>query len=560
MELSARFYDRAEWLDWRAKHRASFEHWRGIVLRDVKEMGYVEPLIGTRILPGEFTISKSLRESIAYRQVNSRKRAMLLEIENLGRDGPPLSGLGSRIFAPETGSRVAKFFSEHFAGFLGSEYKADAEACKEIPPISHVDLERMPSDPETFDLVFSGEVLEHVPDLDRCLGEMARILTPTGRMVATIPFRYHDYESIVCASIDPDGSIRHLREPVYHADPMNPKGALVFTLPGWDILDRCRKAGFQDAAMTIHVSSRFGITADDLPGVILLTAWKGNHARRCDRLAFEADRLGRIVGIAGLPRSGTTVLTAFLAAHSCISAEFEPWNSKIESFCTEGPDISNILANLKPHQKASRCLLVKETTTRLDYLKNLIAMLDSVPHPVQQDLIVINRNLKHVFLSEVQGRRDWWGEGGLVVTREVFDEWAKRTLQSVHLLIDAALERNAWLIRYEALTRDPTIVGRILEDWWLAFETAQIEFHKSLDMRQIRGDQSIVRMPRPLSAASELRRESEFRSIEERIAGSSYLERFDVIGAIQDSLPPLARASDCRTALAEILRQIDRAG
>jgi hypothetical protein len=230
----------------------------------------------------------------------------------------------------------------------------------------------------------------------------------------------------------------------------------------------------------------------------------------------------------------------------------------VESFCTEGPDISSILSHLKPHQKASRCLLVKETTTRLDYLRNLIAMLDSVPYPVQQDLIVINRNLKHVFLSEVQGRREWWGEGGLVVTQDVFDEWAKRTLLSLRLLTNAALERDAWLIRYEALTRDPAIVGRILEDWWLGFEPGQLEFHKSLDMRQIRGDQSIVRMPRPLSAASELRRESELRSIEDRIAGSSYLERINVIGAIQDSLPAVARASDCRTALAEVLRQAER--
>jgi SAM-dependent methyltransferase len=555
MELTVHFYDQSEWLAWRKEHYSSFDRWRNAVLNDVNEIGYFEPLIGTQVTPGEFTVSKSLRESIAHRQINSRKRAMLLEIDRLGKEGPPHSGISTRIFAPEARSRIARFFAENFSGFRGSEYMPDPDTRCRFPDVTHVDLQNMPFDSGTFDLVFSGEVLEHVADLDRCLIEMARVLTSTGRMVATIPFRYNDHESIVCATVEPDGTVRHLREPIYHADPMNPKGALVFTLPGWDILDRCRKAGFADAAMTMHVSSRFGIAADDLPGVILLTAWKGGHAREPVRAPFDAGMINRIAGIAGLPRSGTTVLTAFLAAHSAVSAEFEPWNSRIEHFCHDDPDILRIVPHLKSHQKSSRCLLIKETTTRLEYLRNLTTLLDSVPYPVQEDLVVINRNLQHVFLSEVQGRRDWWGESSLAVTQPVFDEWAKRSLQSLQMLMSVALERNAWMIRYDALTADPAIVGGILESWQLGFESAQFEFHKSLDMRQVRGDQSIVRVPRPISAASGLRRESELQSIESQIAGSPFRERIEVIGAILDSLPGLARAGDCRTALAEILRQ-----
>lgn len=40
-----------------------------------------------------------------------------------------------------------------------------------------------------FDKVFASEVLEHVPDYDRAISEMARVLKPTGCLVITTPNR-----------------------------------------------------------------------------------------------------------------------------------------------------------------------------------------------------------------------------------------------------------------------------------------------------------------------------------------------------------------------------------
>jgi SAM-dependent methyltransferase len=47
------------------------------------------------------------------------------------------------------------------------------------------DIESIPFGDAEFDCVFAGWVLYHAPDLDRAIGECARVLRPGGRLVAT---------------------------------------------------------------------------------------------------------------------------------------------------------------------------------------------------------------------------------------------------------------------------------------------------------------------------------------------------------------------------------------
>ncbi len=51
-----------------------------------------------------------------------------------------------------------------------------------------VDIQTLPFRDGAFDCVKATEVLEHVPDAARALGECRRVLRPGGRLVATAPF------------------------------------------------------------------------------------------------------------------------------------------------------------------------------------------------------------------------------------------------------------------------------------------------------------------------------------------------------------------------------------
>ena len=55
--------------------------------------------------------------------------------------------------------------------------------------------ERLPFADESFDVVFSHEVLEHVADDRACVREMARVTRPEGRILIFVPNRLYPFET-----------------------------------------------------------------------------------------------------------------------------------------------------------------------------------------------------------------------------------------------------------------------------------------------------------------------------------------------------------------------------
>ena len=53
------------------------------------------------------------------------------------------------------------------------------------------DMAQLPYADETLDLVISSEVIEHAPDPQRVMREIARVLRPNGKLILTIPMESH---------------------------------------------------------------------------------------------------------------------------------------------------------------------------------------------------------------------------------------------------------------------------------------------------------------------------------------------------------------------------------
>ena len=210
-------------------------------------------------------IGKEPREHLLGRGLNSRQRVLLDMV--LARSASPAN---TRIYGHEAVTPFALALRGRFPKFLGTEYAPGFDRQRELFPIQHSDICRSTFPDASFDIVVSGDVFEHVYDIDMALSDTARILRPGGTFLGTFPFLSHSATSSRRARINNSGQIEHLLlPPIFHGDPLDPSGCLVFELPGWDILERALAAGFSDATIEFICDQERGITA----------SWEGESLR-----------------------------------------------------------------------------------------------------------------------------------------------------------------------------------------------------------------------------------------------------------------------------------------
>jgi len=90
----------------------------------------------------------------------------------------------------------------HLRAFSPHVYGLDIDAervemgARRLPGLLQVaDAERLPFADDTFDVILSHEVIEHVPDDRAAAVEMARVLRPGGRILLFCPNRWYPFET-----------------------------------------------------------------------------------------------------------------------------------------------------------------------------------------------------------------------------------------------------------------------------------------------------------------------------------------------------------------------------
>ncbi len=157
--------------------------------------------------------------------------------------------------------QVTPFYAwarERLPEVVGSEYLGhDVASGATIDGIRHEDALALSFADASLGTIVSNDVFEHVPDIDAALSECARVLRPDGAMLFSIPF-YDTRDHTERRAELRDGQVVELLEPQYHGNPIDEKGSLVFYDHGWDILERCRAAGFADAFVVGYWSAFHG--------------------------------------------------------------------------------------------------------------------------------------------------------------------------------------------------------------------------------------------------------------------------------------------------------------
>lgn len=120
--------------------------------------------------------------------------------------------------------------------------------------VRHEDLTNLSFSSDTFDIVVTRDVFEHIPLYNLAFCEICRILKPTGSLIFSIPFHFYAQETVIRATINSDGSLTHQLPIVIHGNPISGEGSLCYQDFGWSIIDDLLRSGFTDAFANLYYS------------------------------------------------------------------------------------------------------------------------------------------------------------------------------------------------------------------------------------------------------------------------------------------------------------------
>jgi|GEM_PF-1227824 len=107
-------------------------------------------------------------------------------------------GVQSAVLTNVCDHLICTEYGEHGQAFAGA-YRGLQNDRVEFVPCDAQDLSHF--DDNSFDLVYSSNVMEHIPDLKACLSEQRRVLLPDGLAIHTMPTPYWKIAHMVFGSL-----------------------------------------------------------------------------------------------------------------------------------------------------------------------------------------------------------------------------------------------------------------------------------------------------------------------------------------------------------------------
>jgi hypothetical protein len=162
-----------------------------------------------------------------------RERALMQVLRELAPDW-----MRRRIHESSPGNRGASVvLARESSDYTATQFYHDVPRGGYRDGVRCEDLEQQTFDNESFDLVITQDVMEHIFSPDRAYREIWRTLKPGGLYLHTTPIYKDRVTTERRASVGADGKVNHLAEPEYHGNPVDPNGSLVTFHYGYDLAD-----------------------------------------------------------------------------------------------------------------------------------------------------------------------------------------------------------------------------------------------------------------------------------------------------------------------------------
>jgi hypothetical protein len=223
---------------------------RRIIPARLEELWGLSPALAEAFARKESTSCTWCEASLRARRI----ARVLLDIVANGRSDKPAGSVAEWVRRPEARMlRIAGInriqglhtYLAALTGYSASEFSPGAVPGERVAGVRHEDLTQLTYDDESFDIVLTSETLEHVPDLDRALQEIHRVLVPGGHHLFTVPRLPEVQSTFARSTLTAEGVVVNHVPPIRH--PGGDVGYLVFTEFGADLPDLVRRAGFNVA-------------------------------------------------------------------------------------------------------------------------------------------------------------------------------------------------------------------------------------------------------------------------------------------------------------------------
>jgi len=165
-----------------------------------------------------------------------------------------------KIYNTECNGPVHNVFKTYFKNYVCSEFMTSSTSPGHIlNGVRHEDLQKLSFDDNSFDIVLSSEVFEHIPNPYKAHKEVFRVLKPGGKHVFTVPFVEDGYDDATFAEINDYGKIQYHNDkkygligPLYHGDPVHKNGILVYKIFSKNMFNKLCKIGYRTKVLRIN--------------------------------------------------------------------------------------------------------------------------------------------------------------------------------------------------------------------------------------------------------------------------------------------------------------------
>lgn len=161
------------------------------------------------------------------------------------------------IFESSPNGASSKYLKSKCRDYIPSQFWPDVPLGDDRNGMRCENLESLTFKPESFDLIITQDVFEHVLNPDAGFREVARVLKPGGAHVFTIPV--YDHEVSMTRARANGKDIEYLAEPQFHKNPIDPNGSLVVTEWGYDVVEYIYKASGLNTDVYNQPQPRLGI-------------------------------------------------------------------------------------------------------------------------------------------------------------------------------------------------------------------------------------------------------------------------------------------------------------